>query len=242
VLGAGGRPLLTLRALGAPAPRPPRTTGLYHVAYLYPDRLSLGQALARTVAAHWPLQGAADHGVSEAVYLADPDGLGIEIYHDRPRDRWPTQGGGLAMVTEPLGVAELLDEALEEGAVPTAAPPATRVGHVHVQVAQLDAAEAFYHGALGFDVMQHMGRSAAFVSAGGYHHHVGMNTWGVAGAPPAPADAPGLDHFDVVLPPPAALAAVRASLASAEVAELPSDGGWLTHDPSGNGVRLVVSG
>lgn len=240
-LGAGGRAFVVLRQLSSAVPRPRRTTGLYHVAYLFPDRLRLGQALARLAAARWPLQGAADHGVSEAIYLADPDGLGIEIYHDRPRDGWPHHGSELVMGTEPLDLRALLDEAAAAGEIPAAAPPATRIGHVHLQVSDLAHAGEFYHGALGLDVMQRMGGSALFVSAGGYHHHVGLNTWGVAGAPPSPSDAPGLDHFDLALPTQAALDATRQAMAAQGVRLEPRDGGWMGRDPSGNAVRLVAA-
>ncbi len=237
-LGAGRRALVSLRALSGAIPRPRRTTGLYHFAVLVPDRASLGHALARLVSARWPLQGAADHGVSEALYLGDPDGLGIEIYRDRPRDEWPHDGNGLAMVSDPLDLRALLDGAIGGGDVPATARPQTRMGHVHLQVRDLDEAEAFYHGALGFDVMQRMAPGALFVSAGGYHHHVGLNTWGVAGAPPAPESAPGLDHVEIVLPDAASLEATRSALVRKGVPVQARDGGWLARDPSSNAVLL----
>jgi catechol 2,3-dioxygenase len=240
VLGSGGAALVAMRLLPGAIPRPRRSTGLYHFAVLVPDRASLGEALGRLVAMRWPLQGASDHGVSEALYLADPDGLGIEIYRDRPRAEWPRagEGQGLAMVTDPLDLRALLDDAVRAGAVPARMPAGTRMGHVHLQVRDLDAADAFYHGALGFDVMQRLAGSALFVSAGGYHHHLGLNTWGVAGAPPAPVTAPGLDYVEVVLPNAPALDAVRRSLAERGAALEARDGGWLVHDPSSNAVLL----
>ena len=241
-LGAGGRALVSLRALSGAIPRPRRATGLYHFAVLVPDRASLGHALARLVSARWPLQGASDHGVSEAIYLGDPDGLGIEIYRDRPQDEWPRDANGLAMVSDPLDLRALLDEAVRDGEVPATVPPETRMGHVHLQVRELDEAEAFYHGALGFDVMQRMAPGALFVSAGGYHHHVGLNTWGVAGAPPAPESAPGLDHVEVLLPDAAALEATRSTLARQGVSLQARDGGWLAVDPSSNAVLVRAVG
>jgi catechol 2,3-dioxygenase len=240
-LGADGRTLVTLRALDGAVPRPRRSTGLYHTAFLFPDRLSLARALARAVAARWPLQGASDHGVSEAVYLGDPDGLGIEIYRDRPGADWPRDPTGLAMGSDPLDLRALLDQAMAAGEIPPRAPADTRVGHVHLQVRDIAEAEAFYRGALGFDVMQRIVPSALFVSAGGYHHHVGLNTWGVAGAPPQPELAPGLDHFDVLLPDAPAVEAVKTGLAAAGIAIEPRDGGWLARDPSANAVRIAAA-
>ena len=241
VLGAGGRALVSLRVLPGAVQRPRRTTGLYHFAVLVPDRASLGHALARLVAARWPLQGASDHGVSEAVYLADPDGLGIEIYRDRPAAEWPREADGVAMVSDPLDLRALLDRVVGDGEVPAKVPASTRMGHVHLQVRDIAEAEEFYHGALGFDVMQRMAPGALFVSAGGYHHHIGLNTWGVAGAPPQAEAAPGLDYVELLLPGPAALDAMRSALARLGVVLEPRDGGWLARDPSSNAV-LVTAG
>jgi catechol 2,3-dioxygenase len=239
-LGAAGRTLVSLRELASAVPRPRRSTGLYHTAILFPNRLSLGRALARIVAARWPLQGASDHGVSEAIYLGDPDGLGIEVYRDRPGRDWPRDRDGLAMVSDPLDLRALVDEAVAAGEIPAGVPADTRVGHVHLQVRDIAEAEAFYHGVLGFDVMQRMVPSALFVSAGGYHHHVGLNTWGVAGAPPAPELSPGLDYFDLTLPGNAALQDARAALQKRDIALEAAGGGWLARDPSANAVRLVA--
>ncbi len=239
-LGAGERALVDLRAVPGAVRRPRRSTGLYHFALLVPERADLGHALGRVLAARWPLQGAADHGVSEALYLADPDGIGIEIYRDRPRAEWPMSDGRLAMVTEPLDLRPLLDASQAGGEVPARIPAGTRMGHVHLQVRDLDEAGAFYHGALGFDVIQRMAPGALFVSAGGYHHHVGLNTWGVAGAPAQPENAPGLDYFRVVLPDPTALEAARDALARAGAAGEPLAGGWLVRDPSSNAALLTA--
>ncbi len=239
-LGAGGRALVEVRAVAGSVPRPRRSTGLYHFAVLVPGRADLGNALARLAAARWPLQGASDHGVSEALYLADPDGIGIEIYRDRPRDEWPVSGGALQMVSEPLDLRALLDAGVTGGDVPARVPAGTRMGHVHLQVRDLDEADAFYHGVLGFDVMQRMAPGALFVSAGGYHHHLGLNTWGVAGAPPPPDDSTGLQYFRIAMPDGAALRAMRDALARAGVRLEPHDGGWLVHDPSSNAALLTA--
>ena len=240
VLGIGDRPLVSLRALAQATPRPRHTTGLYHFAVLVPDRLALGQALGRLVASRWPLQGASDHGVSEALYLADPDGLGIEIYRDRPRPEWPRNENGLAMVTDRLDLQSLLDEAVQAGEMPATVPAATRMGHVHLQVRDIAEAERFYHGTLGFDVVQRMAGSALFVSAGGYHHHIGLNTWGVAGAPAPPAAAPGLDYAEVLLPGAEALEKTRQRLVELGVGLEQRDGGWMAVDPSSNALLLTV--
>ncbi|MHB1862990.1 MAG: VOC family protein [Gemmatimonadaceae bacterium] len=240
-VGVDGRALVVLSGSASGGPRPRRTTGIYHFAILVPSRADLGHALARVLAARWPLQGASDHGVSEALYLGDPDGIGIEIYRDRPRAAWPVRDGALAMVTEPLDLQALLDEAPSGGQPAARLPADTRLGHVHLQVRDINEAERFYHGALGFDVMQRMAASALFVSAGGYHHHLGLNTWGVAGAPPQPEATPGLDYFTVVVPAGGALDGTRAALASAGVSLVQRDGGWLARDPSDNRV-LVVEG
>lgn len=193
-------PILTLTEIAGARPKPPRTTGLYHVAILLPTRLDLGRTLRRLVESDYPLQGASDHLVSEALYLADPDGNGLEIYRDRPREEWRYSGDQIAMDSLPLDLRALLREALADGQEWAGIAPGTRIGHVHLQVADLDRAVSFYRDTLGFDLMARMGNSAAFLSAGGYHHHIGLNTWGTAGAPQAPADAVGLRSFDILLP------------------------------------------
>jgi catechol 2,3-dioxygenase len=177
-------------------PRPRRSTGLFHFAILVPSRAALGRSLRRLAERQWPLSGAADHLVSEALYLDDPDGLGIEIYRDRPRDTWARANGEIVMATDPL---DLQGVAAEPGAeVPwRGMDSGTRIGHVHLHVADLHEAEALYCGRVGFDVMVRTYPGALFVAAGGYHHHLGLNTWAGAGAPPPPADAVGLRSFTV---------------------------------------------
>ena len=233
-----GETLLTLTEQPGARPKPARTTGLYHVAILLPSRLDLGRTLLRLVESDYPLQGASDHLVSEALYLADPDGNGLEIYRDRPRDEWPRVGDQIAMDTLPLDLRALIQEALASGQTWDGVASGTRIGHVHLQVADLDQAVRFYRDVLGFDLMARMGHSAAFLSAGGYHHHIGLNTWGTAGAPQAPADAVGLRSFDIVLPTPADLQPVAGRTADAET----SDGTIVTPEPSGAIARLLARG
>lgn len=241
-LAAPGTPaLVELAARPAARPKPARSTGLYHFAVLVPTRRDLACVLRRLVQADWPLEGAADHGVSEALYLADPDGNGIEVYADRPRDAWPIRNGRLQMVTEPLDLGSLLAE-LDRDRTPWPGLPAgTSIGHVHLHVADLAEAERFYCGVLGFDLMQRYGPSALFVSAGGYHHHIGLNTWAGVGAPPPPADAVGLRHFTVELPDEGALAALLRRLEAAGCPAEPRADGWYVADPSANRVRLVAA-
>src|SRR5687767_7666956 len=197
-LGAGDDDLLVLHE-AASAPRVTRTTGLYHFAILVPSRLELAHSLQRLAGKRTPMQGFSDHGVSEAMYLADPDGNGIEVYRDRPRSEWPFAGGRLHMGADPLDLDGLLAELDGRGSVWSGLAPETRIGHVHLHVHRLADAERFYVDGLGFDVMQRWGTSALFLAVGGYHHHIGLNTWAGVGAPPPPPGAIGLRHFGLQL-------------------------------------------
>lgn len=238
-LGAGGPDLLVLSPCEA-APRVRGTTGLYHFAILVPSRRDLGRALRRMVETDTVLQGAADHGVSEALYLADPDGNGIEVYRDRPRQEWPYVDGRLQMGADPLNLDGILaEDGIGDG---RGLSPGTVIGHVHLHVSRLADAERFYVGVLGFELMQRYGPSALFVAAGGYHHHIGLNTWAGVGAPPPPSGAIGLRHFDVLLPGAPALAAVEERLQSAGVPIESADaGGLLVRDPAGNAILLTLA-
>jgi catechol 2,3-dioxygenase len=197
-LGAGGPDLLVLWSASG-APRVRGSTGLYHLAVCVPSRRDLARVLDHLRVTRTPLQGASDHGVSEALYLSDPEGNGLEIYRDRPRAAWPLDDAGLWMPSAPLDLETLLAEA-DAGEPWPGLPGGTRIGHVHLTVSNLVEAERFYIGILGFDVMQRVGDSALFVSAGGYHHHVALNTWAGVGAPPPPPGAAGLRHFEIQLP------------------------------------------
>jgi catechol 2,3-dioxygenase len=203
---AGGRVLIELHERKDAAAKPRRSAGLYHFAILVPSRAALGRSLRRLVEKRWPISGAADHLVSEALYLDDPDGLGIEIYRDRPRDSWRVANGELAMATDPLDLQAI---AAEPGAETpwNGLEAETIVGHVHLHVPHLDTAEAFYCGRIGFDPIVRRYPGALFVSAGGYHHHLGLNTWTGVGAPPPPENAVGLRSFTIE----------SASLESAEI-------------------------
>jgi len=234
----GERPLVHLYGDAAAAGLDRRATGLFHQAILFPTRRDLAVALARLAQARWPLDGASDHLVSEALYLSDPDGNGIELYRDRPREEWQRRDGELQMATLPLDVRDLLGE-LDDSPIAPLAPSGTTIGHAHLQVAEFDEVERFYNGVLGFDVVVRTYPGALFVSAGGYHHHIGLNTWNSAGSgPPAPG-AVGLRHYEILLPEENALQQTVARVHAAGVAAEPvGDGAQLIRDPSGNGVVL----
>jgi len=176
--------------------RPRRSTGLFHFAILVPDRAALGRSLRRLVEQDWPLTGVADHLVSEALYLNDPDGLGIEIYRDRPRETWKRVNGQIAMATDPLDLPSVAGEPGAERPW-TGLEAGTVIGHVHLHVASLVDAERLYCGIVGFEPMVRSYPGALFVAAGGYHHHLGLNTWVGEGAPPPPESAVGLRWFSV---------------------------------------------
>jgi catechol 2,3-dioxygenase len=235
---AGEPPLIELLGDASAPPLDRGATGLFHLAILMPDRRELAFALARLAQARWPLDGASDHLVSEALYLSDPDGNGIEIYCDRPREQWREVNGQVEMSTLPLDLHGILDEISGADAIEPSAPAGTRMGHVHLQVSELDSSEAFYSGVLGFDVMVRGYPGALFVSAGGYHHHIGLNTWHSRGAANPPAGAVGLRSFEVLLPSSEALVPVldRARHAGIEIESHPE--GELVRDPSGNAVLL----
>jgi catechol 2,3-dioxygenase len=242
-LGVAGEPTLIELRGDSSAPRlDRRAPGLYHLAILMPTRRDLAFALARLAQARWPLDGASDHLVSEALYLSDPDGNGIEIYRDRPREEWPRSGDQLQMSTLPLDLHSVLAELQDVSELQAEAPAGTRIGHVHLQVSDVREAEAFYHGVLGFDVMVRGYPGALFVSAGGYHHHLGLNTWHSAGAAPAPPGSVGLRSFTVELPDERELAAVLGRLEAAGIPRTQESGGVLVRDPFANAVLLTARG
>ena len=180
----------------APA-RPPHSTGLYHLALRYPDRQALAQAYQQLARSRYPLAGASDHGVSEALYLSDPDGNGIELYADRPRAQWQWRNGQVAMRTGALDLEDLLATAPNHATTP-GAPPRIEIGHIHLQVADLAAAERFYSEYLGLTVTQRSYPGALFFAAGNYHHHVAVNVWAHPTA--APAGSVGLVSYRFQVP------------------------------------------
>lgn len=240
-LSAGdGRALVELHGDSSAAALDRHATGLFHLAVLVPSRRDLGFALQRLALARWPLEGASDHLVSEALYLSDPDGNGIEIYRDRPREAWSRVDGQLQMATLPLDLRAVAGEIAGADAPQTQVPAGTRIGHTHLQVSELERTEQFYAGVLGFDVVVRAYPGALFVSAGGYHHHLGLNTWHSRGSgPPAPG-AVGLRSFEVLLPDADALEAVLARVADAGLPTEtdPQRGSHIVRDPSGIAVEL----
>jgi catechol 2,3-dioxygenase len=239
---ADGPPLVELLRRADAPPRARRASGLFHLALLLPSRLELARALRRVVAAGWALSGASDHLVSEALYLSDPEENGIELYRDRPHEQWERRDGELAMATLPLDLHDLASElASAEEETDAGMPAGTRMGHVHLQVADLAAAERFYVEALGFEVTVRSYPGALFVAAGGYHHHLGLNTWASAGGPPAARGARGLDRFTIALPDRGALDAVAERL-TRDGAPTRSDGpDVVATDPFGIDVRLTAA-
>jgi len=238
-LGAGDLELLVV--VEEPGARPaPRHTGLFHFALLVPERAALARWLAHAARERVPLAGMSDHYVSEAVYLGDPDGHGIEIYADRPREVW--EGQVMArMTTEPLDVNGLLAELDDPATAPFDGLVAgTVMGHVHLQVASTEDAVVFYRDVLGFEVMAEFVPSAAFFGAGGYHHHVGANTWRSRGATPPPPGSAALRHATVVLPDASERDRVAARVADAGQEPEAVDGGVLVRDPSGNALVLAT--
>ena len=240
-LGTGNEDLLVLYQ--EPGARPVQGhTGLFHFALLVPERAALGRWLHHAIDARIQLSGASDHLVSEALYLRDPDGHGIEIYRDRRREEWPREGDGVRMASDPLDVADLLGTIDGDAPQPfEGLPPATTMGHVHLRVAGIGETESFYRDVLGFDVTAHLGDQATFLAAGGYHHHVGANVWDSRGATPPPPGSAALRHATVLLPDDAERDRVAGRVADAggEVADM--DGGRLVRDPAGNALLLATA-
>lgn len=238
ILGVADAPLLALTEQSGALPwMTDGMTGLYHFAVLVPSRPDLGRWLRHFLALGFPPPGQGDHVVSEALYLRDPDGHGIEVYQDRPRETWRWVGGQVQMGTGPVDVRGLLAEAGSPEQRWGGMRAGTRVGHIHLQVGDVAEAESFYHQILGFDVVARM-PTALFVSAGGYHHHIGMNVWHSRGAPPPPPDTASLKFYTLILPTDEAVAAVTARLAGARVAHQEAGGAVTFHDPWRNRILL----
>jgi catechol 2,3-dioxygenase len=235
----GTTPLLTIEQPDTVVPRQPRTTGLYHFALLLPRRSELAKALRHLIQIGYPLQGASDHLVSEAVYLADPDGNGIEIYADRPSSDWAWEHGQVAMDTKPIDAEHLLAET--SGEIWNGLPAETVMGHIHLQVSNLKEAEQFYCKGLGFNLVNKYGRQALFISTNGYHHHIGLNTWNSEGSPAPAKNSAGLKHFSLILPSEDERQQIIEQLKHMDAFLIEEDGKTMTRDPSGNEIQLLVS-
>lgn len=239
-MGAGAEDLLVLvqesgAALGG------RHAGLYHFALLHDSREELARAIVRLAESHTRIEGASDHGVSESIYLRDPDDNGIELYADRPRERWPAPrhpGERVDMFTIALDMEDLLGTVADEPSTARAGS-GLRTGHLHLHVADIQQALAFYRDILGFEVMASL-PSAAFVAAGGYHHHLGLNTWLGADVKPRPPTSAGLRAWTVLLPSAADVDAVRARVVEAGLAARSRGSGFAVDDPWQTTVVIAV--
>jgi catechol 2,3-dioxygenase len=216
----------------------PRTPGLFHLAIRLPGRKELGHWLKHLIESHYPLGGAGDHLVSEALYLADPEGNGIEIYCDRPQDRWEYNENGIKMDTLAVDLQSLREQG---GDMPfTGIPPGTIIGHIHLRVNDLNKAVEFYRDILGFQLMA-LWPGAGFLSAGGYHHHIGVNVWNSRGAQPLPEDSLGLVNYEIILPNSVAMDNLLNHLAALNQLVEKRDEKWLIRDPSQNKIKLTIA-
>lgn len=196
-LGAGGRPLLEIEQSRAALPDDPRTAGLYHTAFLLPSRGDLGRWIRDAIERRTRVDGAADHLVSEAIYLTDPEGNGVEIYADRPRDAWAWNGDQVRMASNPLDVDAIIGSIPAGAPAWSGAPDNSVIGHVHLRVGDARKAEGFWNEEVGLDTVAHFGGQAVFLSSGGYHHHIGANTWQSSGAGARAADRTGLHWVEL---------------------------------------------
>ena len=231
----GKTPLLTNEQTSTRRAHP--STGLYHFALLVPERKHLANALRHLLSTGYPLQGAADHSVSEAIYLGDPDGNGIEIYADRPSTQWRWEEDQVVMTTNALNAEDLMKEA--SSGVFEGLSEHTVLGHVHLQVSNLQEAKYFYQNGLGFQVVSQLGDHAVFASYGGYHHHIGLNTWQSAGALPSKEGSIGLKWFSLVF-----TSELERSKCVEQLKKFNNvwqkDDDYYTEDPSGNRIRLSL--
>ncbi|MXV64536.1 VOC family protein [Natronorubrum sp. JWXQ-INN-674] len=233
-LGVDETSLLVVRDTADAQPRSREETGLYHSAFKLPSREALGDALLR-VRDWWELDGASDHGVSEALYLTDPEDNGVELYRDRPRSEWPRdEDGGIRIGSSSLDLEDLA--AAASGDIANTAPDGTTVGHIHLEVSSIDDARAFYAETLGFDVVD-TAPSAMFLAAGEYHHHIGTNTWNGRSEPLADGSR-GLAWFELVVPATPGLEAIRAALEERGLTSTRVDDGLEIADPDGIRIRL----
>ncbi|MBV9613845.1 MAG: VOC family protein [Ktedonobacteraceae bacterium] len=233
------QPLLELIEVPGAGPQPRRATGLYHVAILLPTRPDLGRLLLRLAQANVEV-GHGDHLVSEALYISDPDENGLELYQDRPRNTWHWTNGMVAMATDPVDLRGLAEDGAQHAQPWDVLPAGTRIGHIHLQVGDIQEARRFYSTVLGFDVVAQM-PAALFVSAGGYHHQIGMNTWHSRGAAPTPASLAGLQSYVIAIPTLEALQEVKARLIAHAVPFTEEQPDLIrVNDPWSNSILLKV--
>jgi catechol 2,3-dioxygenase len=236
-LGVSGVTLIEIEHRPDALPDDPATAGLYHTAFLMPTRADHARWIRHIARNRVPITGASDHGVSEAFYLDDPEGNGIEVYNDRPPERWQRENGLVVMPTKPLDIEAVLTE-VDPAATYPAAPEGLRIGHVHLRVGDVGKAEEFYRGALGLDLTRRRG-GATFMSSGGYHHHVGTNVWHSAGAGERDPNRAGLAWFSIEAADQAAFESAKARLNAAQAPLQTAGVGVETADPWGTRIRLV---
>jgi catechol 2,3-dioxygenase len=240
ILGAGGVALLELVHRADALPDDPREAGLYHTAFLMPTRADLARWILHASKNRVPIAGAADHDVSEAIYLDDPEGNGVEVYSDRPREQWRRDGQLIFQKTDPLDIDAIVGEIDPATATYAGAPDGLRIGHIHLRVGDVAKAEAFYSGALGLDLTRRRG-GAAFLSSGGYHHHVAVNVWHSDGAGLRNDKRAGLDWFAVEINDQSTLDGARRRLDAAGVTTEAIAGGFAASDPWGTSIRFTIA-
>jgi len=230
-------PLIVLHKVNNPPPRK-RTTGLYHIAVLLPDREDLARIIFHMVNNQVNIEGAADHGVSEAIYLTGPDDTGIEIYCDRNMEDWPIDDEGqLEMGTQSLDIDNLILTLQGKSKQFQRLPAGTKIGHIHLRVAELENTASFY-STLGLQLTQEYGESAMFFAGGEYHHHIGVNTWQSAGAVPLPEDTAGLRFFEMIVENKSVLDEIKTALEQSEIPIEENNPGLFVTDP--NGIRMFI--
>jgi catechol 2,3-dioxygenase len=236
-LGAGDVPLLHLESAPAAKPDDTREAGLYHTAFLMPTRADLARWILHAARTKVPLTGASDHAVSEAFYLDDPEGNGVEVYSDRPAESWQWTGSDLRITTDPLDVDDILREVSSDARFP-GAPHGLRIGHVHLRVGDVAQAEGFYRDTIGLDVTRRR-NGASFMSSGRYHHHIAANVWHSAGAGKRDDQRAGLSWFSFEGADRAALARVKQALAERGLPLAQTPRGFETTDPWGTRLRFL---
>ena len=231
------QPLIALHKVNNPTPRK-RTTGLYHIAILLPSREDLARLIYHMVNNQINIEGTADHGVSEAIYLTGPEETGIELYCDRAMEDWPIDDEGqLDMGTDPLDIDDLMYALQGKNKQWKGLPTATRIGHIHLRASELEKTSDFY-SILGLEVTQDYGESALFFAGGEYHHHIALNTWQSAGAEPLPEDTAGLRFFEILVENPEVLIDIKHTLEGQEINYERNDQGILVVDP--NGIHILI--
>lgn len=234
----GINPIITIVEPDNVTPKLPRRTGLYHFALLLPSRFHLGLFLKHLKDTEYPIIGGSHHGVSEAIYLEDPDENGIEVYRDIDSKEWKRDGNQVNMVTDPLDYKGIIEEAGEEKW--NEIPKETIIGHIHLHVGDLDEAKRFYCNGLGFDLVMKMANSALFISSGGYHHHIGLNIWNGKNAPALPDNAAGMKYYTLVFPDIDTREDKINNLKSLGYSVIEEDNSIFTKDPSNNLIKIIV--